>query len=214
MIAQLKERSETLVEQASAKALRAGISTGEAGAARAGAAAAVGRIIEGLRQPGAPASPAPESMLPLTVGARVAVAGLGLEGVVVSLDGTRAEVDVRGKRMRAKAGDLRVIGSAPKDGAAPAPARVAVDLQPREGSSSEINVIGCTVEQAVDRVAKFLDDTLVTDQREVRIVHGHGTGALRRGLETFLKDHPLVLKVSPAPPNHGGGGATVVELKD
>jgi DNA mismatch repair protein MutS2 len=89
-----------------------------------------------------------------------------------------------------------------------------VDLQPRDGLLSEINVIGCTVEQAVDRVAKFLDDTLVTDQREIRIVHGHGTGALRRGLETFLRDHPLVQKVAPAPPNQGGGGATVVELKD
>ena len=89
-----------------------------------------------------------------------------------------------------------------------------VDLQPREGLLSELNVIGCTVEQAVDRVAKFLDDTLVTDLREVRIVHGHGTGSLRRGLETFLKDHPLVLKTTPAPPNQGGGGATVVELKE
>ncbi len=108
-----------------------------------------------------------------------------------------------------------MIGSAPKGDAVPkAAVRIAVDLQPREGLLSEINVIGCTVEQAVDRVAKFLDDTLVTDQREIRIIHGHGTGSLRRGLEKFLKDHPLVLKASPAPPNQGGGGATVVELKD
>ena len=89
-----------------------------------------------------------------------------------------------------------------------------VELQPREGLLSELNVIGCTVEQAVDRVSKFLDDTLVTDVREIRIVHGHGTGQLRRGLEKFLKDHPLVLKLSTAPPNQGGGGATVVELKE
>ena len=215
VIAQLKERSDHLLEQASAKTFRPGISTGDAGAARAEAAAAIGRIVDGLRQPGAPAPSAPESLLPLTVGARVAVAGLGLEGIVVSLDGARAELDVRGKRLRAKTGDLRVIGSAPKGDAVPkAAVRVAVDLQPREGLLSEINVIGCTVEQAVDRVAKFLDDTLVTDQREIRIIHGHGTGNLRRGLEKFLKDHPLVLKASPAPPNQGGGGATVVELKD
>ena len=55
VIAQLKERSDALVEQAAAKALRAGISTGDAGAARAEAAAAIGRIADGLRQPGAPA---------------------------------------------------------------------------------------------------------------------------------------------------------------
>ena len=158
------------------------------------------------------------------------MAGLGLEGVVVSMDGRNAEVDVRGKRMRAKVADLRVIGgpaspAAPSPGtsgkasaqrvaARPAPVRVNVDLAPREGLMSEINVIGCTVDQAIDRVSKFLDDTLVTDVQEIRIVHGHGTGALRRGLETYLRDHPLVAKTLPAPPNQGGGGATIVELKD
>ncbi|MEZ5415820.1 MAG: Smr/MutS family protein [Vicinamibacterales bacterium] len=223
VIAQLKEKSEALVEQASARAHAAGVSTGQAGAARAEAAAAVARIVEGLRQPGAgPAAP-DESARPVTVGARVALAGLGLEGVVVSIDGRNAEVDVRGKRMRARVADLRVVGGA----AVPSPAggsartapsasrvRVNVDLAPREGLLSEVNVIGCTVEQAIDRVAKVLDDALVTDVREIRIVHGHGTGALRRGLERFLKDHPLVAKSAPAPPNQGGGGATIVELSD
>ena len=149
------------------------------------------------------------------------MAGLGLEGVVVTIDGKNAEVDVRGKRMRAKVADLRVVGGAPSaavgQGAskpAKSTVRVNVDLAPREGLMSEINVIGCTVDQAVDRVSKFLDDTLVTDVHEIRIVHGHGTGALRRGLETFLRDHPMVAKTSPAPPNQGGGGATIVELKD
>ena len=225
VIAQLKEKSESLIEQASARAARGGISTGDAGAARADAAAAVGKIISGLRQPGAgPAAPI-ESSRPVAVGTKVTVAGLGLEGVVVSMDGRNAEVDVRGKRMRAKVADLRVIGGPPSPASPPpgtsgkasaqrAPVRVNVDLAPREGLMSEINVIGCTVDQAIDRVSKFLDDTLVTDVQEIRIVHGHGTGALRRGLETYLRDHPLVAKTSPAPPNQGGGGATIVELKD
>ena len=55
---------------------------------------------------------------------------------------------------------------------------------------------------------------MVTDMQQVRIVHGHGTGALRKGLQTFLKTHPLVEKHYPAPDNQGGGGATIVELKD
>jgi DNA mismatch repair protein MutS2 len=213
VIANLKARSDTLVEQASARAQRATISTGEAGAARGDATAAIDRIIQGLRQPAAPDAPAHEPSLPLALGARVRVGAMGLEGTVVALDGNRAEVDVRGKRVRARVSDLRVVGSAPRT-ATTAPVRVNVDLQPREGAQSELNVIGCTVEQAIDRVSKFLDDALVTDAREIRIVHGHGTGALRRGLETFLKEHPLVLKASPAPPNHGGGGATIVELKE
>ena len=60
--------------------------------------------------------------------------------------------------------------------------RVNVDLKPREGMLSELNVIGMTVDQAVDRVSRYLDDTLVTDLHEVRIVHGHGTGQLRKGI--------------------------------
>jgi DNA mismatch repair protein MutS2 len=75
-------------------------------------------------------------------------------------------------------------------------------------------VIGCTVDQAVDRVSKFLDDTLVTDTHEVRIVHGHGTGQLRKGIAEYLKGHPQVAKFYTAPQEQGGGGATIVELKE
>ena len=92
--------------------------------------------------------------------------------------------------------------------------RVNLDLKPREGLLSEINVIGCTVDEAVDRVSRFLDETMITDLREVRIVHGFGTGQLRKGIQAFLKSHTLVLKYVQAPENQGGGGATVVELKD
>ncbi len=131
----------------------------------------------------------------------------------MSIDGNRAEIDVRGKRVQAKVKELRVIGP-PASTVNQGKVRVNVDLRPREGLLSEVNVIGMTVDQAVDRVSRFLDDTLVTDIHEVRIVHGHGTGQLRKGLHQFLKGHPLVMKYSAAPENQGGGGATIVELKD
>jgi DNA mismatch repair protein MutS2 len=140
--------------------------------------------------------------------------GMGLEGTVVQIQGGQVEVDVRGKRMRAKVKDVRVLGGPAAAPPGPSRVRVNVDLRPREGLLSELNVIGCTVDEAVDRVSRFLDDTMVTDLRELRIIHGHGTGQLRRGLHAFLKDHPLVAKFSPAPENQGGGGATMVELKD
>ena len=217
VIDQLKEKSEALAEKAS---LRAAINTGESGAARAEARSQVDRIVEDLRHPSAakgsdPSAHALSGPDP-SVGARVSV-GMGLEGILVSIDGNQAEIDVRGKRMRAKVKDLRVIGSASsKTQGAPAQAkvRVNIDLKPREGSLSELTVIGLTVDEAVDRVARFLDDTLVTDVQQIRIVHGHGTGALRKGLQQFLKTHPLVEKHYPAPDNQGGGGATIVDLKD
>lgn len=214
VIEQLKEKSEQIAEKAS---LRAALNTGETGSARAEARAEIDRIVEHLRHPAAGESkdaalPRGGSSGPPEVGSRVTVGGLGLEGVVISIDGNRAEIDVRGKRIQAKVKELRVIGGPPAQQTAKV--RVNVDLKPREGMLSEVNVIGMTVDQAIDRLSKFLDDTLVTDIHEVRIVHGHGTGQLRKGLHQFLKGHPLVMKYSAAPENQGGGGATIVELKD
>jgi DNA mismatch repair protein MutS2 len=211
VIEQLKEKSEAMAEKASMRVL----DTGVAGAARSEARAEIDRIVEDLRHPGSKmlnvgSDPTFNIGTP-EVGSRVTIGGLGLDGVVMSIDGNRAEIDVRGKRIQAKVKELRVIGAAP---AGPARVRVNVDLKPREGMLSELNVIGMTVDQAVDRVSQFLDDTLVTDLQEVRIVHGHGTGQLRKGIQQFLKAHPQVQKYYAAPENQGGGGATIVELKD
>ena len=213
VIEQLKEKSEAIAEKAS---LRAVVNTGETGSARAEARAEIDRIVEDLRHPGSSPAAAAKAVALQTsepeVGSRVTVGGLGLEGVVLSIDGNRAEIDVRGKRIQAKVKELRVINGPSSTPAAKV--RVNVDLKPREGFLSELNVIGMTVDQAIDRVSQFLDDTLVTDLQEVRIVHGHGTGQLRKGLQAFLKTHPQVAKYYAAPDNQGGGGATIVELKE
>jgi DNA mismatch repair protein MutS2 len=91
---------------------------------------------------------------------------------------------------------------------------VQTNLAPREGSLSELNVIGLTVDQALERAERFLDETLVTDQRTVRLIHGHGTGRLQKAIAGFLKSHPLVANFHAAPLEQGGGGVTVVELKE
>jgi DNA mismatch repair protein MutS2 len=121
---------------------------------------------------------------------------------------------VRGKRLRARVDDLRVVAA----GGVPAPERarvhVNVDLQPREGSLTELNVIGCRVDEALTRTEKFLDEALLTELRSVRLIHGYGTGQLQRAIAGYLQSHPLVAHFAPAPPEQGGGGVTVVELKD
>jgi DNA mismatch repair protein MutS2 len=213
VIEQLKEKSEALIGQAGGPDRSARLSTGHTGAARSEARESIDKIVERLKEP-APTAATPA--LPPTVGARVAVGAFGMEGTIVAIHGARAEIDVRGKKLRAPISGLQVLsagGSASASGAKPK-MRVNVDLRPREGPPSEINVIGSTVDQAIDRLARFLDDTLVTDQQQVRIVHGHGTGQLRRGIAAYLKDHPLVAKFYPAPREQGGEGATIVELKE
>lgn len=215
VIERLKARAAELSEQAAVR-LRsgdrvrtAGVSTGDLGALRSEARTALEAVkAGGVREAALPASaPIAEALAP---GTRVVVGALGLEGVIVDVHGKQAEVDIRGKRLRAPLRDLRAAG-----GSVPAPSvKVRVDLQPREGSLSELNVIGCTVDEALARLEKFIDQTMVADVREVRIVHGHGTGQLRRAIAAALKDHPLVERFATAPPEQGGGGATIVTLRE
>jgi DNA mismatch repair protein MutS2 len=195
------------------------IPTGETGGARADARAAIDAIGERLRgqtpqqvaiQPPPPSAPA----RPAAVGDRVQVGALGLEGIVQALHDREAEIDVRGKRLRARVDELRVVAPAASLAERPARVRVNVDLQPRDGSLSELNVIGCNVDEALTRVEKFLDEALMTEAKTLRIIHGYGTGQLRRAVSEFLRTHPTVAQFGPAPDNQGAGGATIVELKE
>ena len=89
-----------------------------------------------------------------------------------------------------------------------------VQLKPVQGNGrSELNVIGQTTDEATDAVDKFLDEASLASLSQVRIVHGHGTGALRKAIAELLKDHPHVARFVAAPQDQGGSGATVVELR-
>jgi DNA mismatch repair protein MutS2 len=68
-------------------------------------------------------------------------------------------------------------------------------------------VIGCTVDEALSRADKFLDEALLADQRSVRVIHGHGTGQLRRALAEFLQGHPLVARFEPARPSRAAAAS-------
>jgi DNA mismatch repair protein MutS2 len=78
---------------------------------------------------------------------------------------------------------------------------------------NELNLIGRHTDDARDLLDKFLDEAFLGNLPEVRIVHGFGTGALRRAVSDVLSRHPHVASFGPAPSSQGGGGATVVELR-
>jgi DNA mismatch repair protein MutS2 len=215
VVGALKTRTESMAADAERRAARL-IPTGETGAARAEARAALDAIADRLRS-GQPVQPqaavqAPSApQRPVAIGDRVLVGPFGMEGVVKTLNDRDAEVDIRGKRMRALVGDLRIVAGAPMS---PARVQVNVELQPREGSLTELNVIGCNVDEALTRAGKFLDEALMSELKSVRVIHGYGTGQLRRAIAGFLQNHPLVANFSSAPAEQGGGGVTLVELKD
>jgi DNA mismatch repair protein MutS2 len=187
-------------------------STGDTGRLRSEARAALEVAAEHIRSDEALAAPdPPEATRPAVVGDHVLIKGLGLEGIVAMVHEREAEVDVRGKRFRAHTDELRVLEVPHRR--EPSTVRVNIQVQQRE-QASELMLVGQTVDQAMDRLEKFLDESLLTDQRTVRLIHGFGTGRLKEAVFEFLHRHPLVATVRTASPDEGGGGVTIAELKD
>jgi DNA mismatch repair protein MutS2 len=157
----------------------------------------------------------------LAVGDKVKLLSFGSVGVVEQIKGDEAEVRVKALRFREKLENLELVEvqtpAKPQEGKLERLRRASgteVHLKGAEQSTaSEINVIGKTTDEAVDLVDKFLDEASLASMSEVRIVHGHGTGALRRAIGDLLKDHPHVGRFIPAPQDQGGSGATIVQLR-
>ena len=227
----LRAKASALQQAAATRAVVGGrlvLSTGDRGSLRTEARAAVNDILTRVTTETAPraksssestSETAPTDALttPPPVGTRVRVGGLGVEGRVSAVHNTQVEVDVRGKRLHVLLGDLRVITDAgpQADGQVSAPGGgVTVHADTSDGPLPDLNLIGCTVDEARDRVEKHLDRALLREQHQVRIIHGHGTGRLRRSVGRLLERHPQVKHFALAPPEQGGGGATLVELKE
>jgi DNA mismatch repair protein MutS2 len=211
----LKRQASALSSVAAAPQL----STGDHGSlkahARAAVQAAAARALDVRRDDDGEPAPRPQTLARLAAaGDRVVVPPFGLEGTVKAVAGGHAEVDVQGKRLRATVRDLVVLDTGGAGAPRPGGVRVTLDLAPRDEALADLNVIGLTVDEALTKAERFLDETLVTEQRTVRVIHGHGTGRLQKALAGFLKGHPLVAAFHAAPLEQGGGGVTVVELKD
>jgi DNA mismatch repair protein MutS2 len=160
----------------------------------------------------------------LQPGARIRVRGFSKPVIFRRLDGSSAEIEAGPLRMKVAVDEITSVeqtlaGVEKRPGQVPplqssGRGSVTVTSQSGEGSASgEINVIGMRVEEATERVDKYLDEAALANQTRVRIIHGHGTGALRKGLGEFLKSHPLVQRTSFETEEHGGKAITIVELR-
>ena len=77
----------------------------------------------------------------------------------------------------------------------------------------EINLIGRRVEPALEELDAYLDRALLAARREVRVIHGHGTGRLRDAVREHLRAHAGVAGIRAGAPNEGGNGATIATLR-
>ena len=155
------------------------------------------------------AKPVPAGDLPIQIGATVRIRSLGVTGSVMTLGSSDAEVMVGNIRMRRPLDDLETIE---KPGIR-LPAGVRLSVSSKEIQSNEINLLGCRVDEAVDRVDKFLDEASLAQLAQVRIVHGTGTGALRNAIIEMLRDHPQVERFESPQQSEGGRGVTIAVLR-
>ena len=139
--------------------------------------------------------------------------------VVRKVDDNHFEVEMGAMKMKIARDDIAEVLVSAQGKAAETPVKAArargisVWLE-NEGANvpSEINVIGQTVDEASSRVERFVDQAFLAGLPRIRVVHGSGMGILRKALRQLLQQHPHVASVAEAPPNEGGGGATLVEL--
>jgi DNA mismatch repair protein MutS2 len=180
-------------------------------------AATVAHLSDSQADLGIPAAQSAKPVLQsdLVPGVRVRVRGLPTPVTLRRRDETSAEVEAGPLRMKVALADITAIVGEEISKKRALPQGVTVRTQAAtEPVSEEINLIGCTVEEATRRVDKFLDQAALAGSSHIRIIHGHGTGALRRGLAEFLKTHPLVEIIRSEAEDRGGQAITLVELKD
>ncbi len=147
----------------------------------------------------------------LKSGDRVYIRGIDRPVEVVSPPDNESQVEVLLGTMRAKIPVYQL--DRPAGGPQPSTEpRVIINRPTRRATNLEIDLRGQRVDEAVNNVEEWLNDAALDGVSPLRIIHGKGTGALRRAVREFLASHPLV-KSAASGEGPGGDGFTVVELK-
>ncbi len=153
--------------------------------------------------------------LNLSVGQTVLVKPFNLEGIVLTKPNKNNEVFVQfgNTKTNIKLSNIELItGNTSKS--SNSKAQISGNTFNKAHSvSPEINVIGQTVDEAIFVIDKYLDDCYLAGLHNARIVHGKGTGKLRKGVHDFLRTHPHVKSFRLGTYGEGEMGVTVVEFK-
>lgn len=145
-----------------------------------------------------------------TVGDRVEVTTLGMDGEIASIEGDSAEVAMGGLRIRQPLSSLRRLGGPRKE-----PSRkVSVASGAGIFVPMEIDVRGERVAEVEDQLERYLDNAYRANLPSVRIIHGKGTGALRQAVRRQLAAHPGVVRSEAGGHGEGGDGVTIAYLSE
>jgi DNA mismatch repair protein MutS2 len=153
--------------------------------------------------------PKPTSTTSPEVGARVRITSFGGEGEVAEVRGSQIAVTAGNKRLWVPAAEVEIVAAG-----APKPTKRPVRIDVADQAPREVMLLGMDAERGRDEVVKALDQAFAAGQRTLRIVHGHGTGTLRRMVADVCREHPAVRSFEHPPGHRGGTGATEVELEE
>ncbi len=167
------------------------------------------------------ALPAPEPVAPpgppverVQAGQTVFVAPLGRTATVVAGPDAQGNVEVEAGALRARValGALREAPASDDPPASRARSSEGAAIPGQPAVRPSISVRGQTVDEALPVIDRYLDDAVRARLGRVTVIHGKGTGALRRAVRDFLRTHPHVRQFRPGERGEGGDGATVVEV--
>lgn len=148
----------------------------------------------------------------LEIGDTVYVVSLDQKGTVAAISGKELVVQLGSMNMTVPAKKCRFVAHhAPVK--QQKQAKAGGFVQKTMNVHRDIDIRGLMVDEAVVMLDKFLDDAMIAGLSQVLIIHGKGTGALRKGVHAYLKRHNNVLSYNFADMAEGGTGATLVELK-
>ncbi len=154
----------------------------------------------------------PESERALRLGDRVRVERLQAEGVVTALSDGEAEVQIGRLRLRAGLDELRPGSAGTPENASRTQSAQSVRVR-ASSPGMELHLRGQRIEEGIHNLERYLDAAVLAELPWVRIVHGKGTGQMRRAVRDALRTHPEVKSLRSGKPGEGGGGVTVATLE-
>lgn len=175
------------------------------------------RELDGIAQEDSSQWPREVGITPLghaKAGDLVEVVPLGQRGILLD-----DPASARGK-LRVQVGKMEVLvdrsslGGVSSDGfdQSPIPSGVMPKIQVQD-VQRQLDLRGMKVDEALEELAKYLDKVLLSSVDEVRIIHGHGSGALKKAVRAWLLECPWIDGFRPGGPGEGGDGATVVRIR-
>ncbi|MCL4505863.1 MAG: endonuclease MutS2 [Chloroflexi bacterium] len=154
----------------------------------------------------------PPGKRPIQANDVVRVRSLGAEGIVGAITGDEADVQIGRLRTRVKLSDLERTRHARSSQEEERTEQYQMADKPAS-PGIELDLRGLTGEEGVTRLENHLDQAARAGLPFVRVIHGKGTGALRRAIRTAIKDNPLVKSFETGQEGEGGDGVTVVKLE-